>query len=102
LGPKRLDLRAMWGLRLDYFGGVRSDERSVVNLALMQASMDFGVEVEGRRVVPGGEVCGWPGWLGGWWRSLEANHSPNQQEMHTRKHGQYKSDCSERERECSD
>ena len=37
MGPKRLDLRAMWGLRLDYFGGVRSDERSVVNLALMQA-----------------------------------------------------------------
>ena len=32
------------------------------------------VEEEG-----GGEV--WSGWLGGWWRSLEANHIPNQEEM---------------------
>lgn len=30
----------------------------------------------------GGELwrCGLGGWLGGWWRSLEANHIPNQQE----------------------
>ena len=27
----------------------------------------------------GGEV--WPGWLGGWWRSLEANHIPNEEEL---------------------
>jgi hypothetical protein len=66
LGPKRLDLRAMWGLRLDYFGGVRSDEGSVVNLASSDASKHgFWRGGGGGWCWCSGEVCGLA-WLAGW------------------------------------
>jgi hypothetical protein len=61
LSPKRLDLRAVWGLRLDYFGGGRSDERSVVNLALKAWILAW----RWRRVVPSAVVRCVAG-LGGW------------------------------------
>lgn len=60
MSPKRLDLRAVWGLRLDYFGGVRSDERSVVNLALKAWILAW----RWKRVVPWRGV--WLAWVAGW------------------------------------
>jgi hypothetical protein len=65
----------IWGQcgarRADHFGCC--EEQGEVNLALMVRGWISAAEGGG------GEV--WPGWLGGWWRSLEANHIPNQQEM---------------------
>lgn len=77
MGPKRLDLGAMWGAESGSFRGC--EEPGEVNLALMMRGWKIlGVEAEDE----GGAGEVWPGWLGGWWRSLEANHIPNQQEMY--------------------